>query len=567
MRTLLRAAAIIAALSLGLNAVGLGAANAADEGTLSLKIVAPGGVAIPGATVEIQSDQDDHGISGISDAQGAFTSDKLAPGTYTALITFAPASWEPKVVLSTSKVTTVEAGELTHLTITMPGVQAVTGKVRASGLPVSRGTVRAFSNAGTFSTDIEHGGYVLFAKPGKYIMSASPVYPEISGWLTTYAGDTVRYDDTAKIAVSRSKPKVLNFAVFDQVGNITGYLRDANGDALAHRMVGITALNRGTQLNRQENYAYTDGTGRFTAGDLPAGKYQFEYNDPEYLETKVSKTVVVGKTSKISLLAKKRPEASGKVVVKLSAPRSIVKAGIACVRLIPKDSLAQEGGGCLPRNNKSKTVTLYNVRVGAYTTVVAGASNKKITVKKGSTTRVSLTRPAGVMISGKVRTSTGSPLRSVYISAYDKHGTWLGGVFTDRTGDYKLSGAVRGKYAITVVSHSPSQGATTVKSVTVGKKNTVVNIKLHKSATITGKVVNSKGEPVRNVLVSTTGGPTYDEVATNSKGVYTLRGLAPGTYRVITKDESNGGYFDGKSSKVKVAAGKKIALPTIKLTD
>jgi protocatechuate 3,4-dioxygenase beta subunit len=107
-------------------------------------------------------------------------------------------------------------------------------------------------------------------------------------------------------------------------------------------------------------------------------------------------------------------------------------------------------------------------------------------------------------------------------------------------------------------------GVPTSKTLTSKGKKLTVNLKLIKPATIKGKVVNSKGKGVEGVRVDAYGAG-YGSATTNAKGEYKITGLAADTYAVTTQDPYYGGYFNGKSSKKKVATGKTVTFSTIKV--
>ncbi len=572
MRKPLRTAAIAAVLALALTAVGVtpAVAKTADSGTVSIKVVAPGGTPIPKAYVsftQVEVDTTNYyntWSSGDTDTSGVYKSDELAPGTYDVT---AGLSVSYNWVTSKPLRVTVTANSDSAATLTFDGVQAIKGTVKAKGKAVGSGWAYASDAKSSSSAEIVKGSYVLFVKPGTYSVQAFPDYNVTSKtWLATYSGNTVRPEDAKKVKVAAAKASTVNIAAYDKVGKISGRVLDAKGKAVKGAIVNVWALNRSGGGS-----ATTDAKGNYTVSGLPADTYEVSaWNAKGTAEASAAKTKVsAGKTAKATIKLKTLPVHKGKVVVTLTAPKAIVKDGRACASLLDSKGNSfywSSGGTCLPTNGKKKTITFEKVPAGKYTVAINGANtSKSVTVKKNKTTKVSLKRAAGTTISGKITTSAGKALAKTYVYVYDSNGTWLDSVQTSAKGTYKVSGAVKGKYSVRASAIKPSQGATTTKSVTVASKKKTLNVKLIKAATITGKVVNSKGKPVAGVNVSTYSGNSYASTTTDAKGKYTLSGLAPGTYQVTTFDYPQGGYFHGKSVKKKVATGKKVAFANIKL--
>lgn len=560
------------ALAISLTAVGIAPASAmtADTGTVSVKVVAPGGTPIPDAWVTVNGvDVDWNGPyntsdDGITSASGIFKSVELSPGTYDVTASLpSPAAMETKHI-------TITADTDGATTLTLTNIQAIKGTVTAKGKAVGSGTVNAYT-AGykdTYSAQLSKGKYVLLVKPGTYTVSATPDYDATTKtWLTTYAGNTVREIDATKVKVTKDKPSTVNIAAYDKLGKLTGTVVDSKGKAVKNANVSVAANNRsgwGT--------ATSDAKGAFTITGLPAATYDVYSSNTAYTATSTTtKKVTAGKTTKAKITLKSTAAHKGKVILTLKAPKALIKDRRACATLLDSKGDRLWIGpydNCLSNDGKGKTITFDNLPAGKYTLVLNGANTSKaVTVKKNKTTKVAMTRTAGTTITGKVTTSAGKALPKTSVYILDGKGTYLGGATTNAKGAYTISGAVKGKYTVYASAVKPSHGATTSKSVTLSGKKKTVNVRLTKGATITGKVVNSKGKPVAGVDVRTSSGDgrSWASATTDAKGAYTLRGLAPGMYVVTTYDYYEGGYFNGKAAKKKVASGKKVTLSTIKI--
>ena len=566
MKTSFRTVMIATALALVLTGVGVAPASAgtADSGTVSVTVVAPGGTPIPDVSVVVGA-IDDAGSPGApgdfgrTDSAGVFTSAELAPGRYEVSAALGGA-FDTEAIQQIDITANVDSSE----TVTLTKVQAITGTLTANGIGVTGGQVEAYSGSNAFSTEVADGEYVLFVKPGlSYLVFAATDYTQKT-WVDTYFGDTVRAADARTVKVEAGRPTTANIAAYDKLGALSGVVVNSSGNPAKKVLVTVSARDR-----HGYGAATTDSKGRYTIGGLPAGTYEVRASNSAFTAwASTAKKIAVGKTTKATLRLKKSTTHKGKITLTLTAPRALVKKGRACATLISSEGIRREGtpGYCLKPNGKSKKITFGSLPAGTYTLALNGANtSKKVTVKKNKTTKVSMTRAAGTVISGKITTSAGKPSAKSTVYIVDSKGTPLGSTATSSKGTYKISGALRGSYRVYADAATSSQGATTWKSATLAGKKRTINVKLAKSATITGKVVNSRGEPVAGIDVSTSShkGRSSASAITDSAGRYSLKGLSAGTYTVLTYDYPTGGYYNGKASKKKVAAGKTVRAATI----
>lgn len=554
MKKSLRAAVMSAALALALTIAGVVPAHAATAttGTVAVTVQAPGGTPLKDVWVSLSGAGWD---SGSTDAQGKFTSTELAPGTYDVS---AQLSW-PVETTATQQVS-VTANSNSAVTLTLTGVQAIKGSVKAKGASVSSGSVSAFTAENdSYNANIVNGTYLLLVKPGKtYTVQAYPTWTDTTKtWLPTYAGNTVRSVDAAKVKVSASAPSTANITAYDKVGKLTGRVVNSSGKGVKDVSVSAYALNRAGYA-----WATTDANGNYVLAGLPAGSYEVSAGNPTSGSGLAKAKVTTGGTAKATIKLKKSQTLKSKVILTLKAPKALIKKGDACATLFDSKGL-WAGRGCL--SGSSKTITFDSLAAGTYKVALDGANvSKKVTVKKSKTAKVSMTRAAGTTITGKITTSSGKALAKAWVYVTDANKTGLRGVQTNSKGTYKLSGPIKGKYVVSTYPAKNTQGAMTSKSVTMKGKKATVNVKLTKGASIVGKVVNSKGKPVAGVQITAQGGGDWASAVTDSKGMYKMIGLVKGKYSVTTYDPYMGGYLNGKATK-SVTTGKKATVSTIKL--
>lgn len=160
-------AAAVAAVALVLGGFGTLPAQAASatQGTVTVKVTAPGGAPIVGAVVNIMGDVDyDEGITGTA---GTYRSRGLEPGTY--LIDADVEFGSGETAMST---VTISAALDSTATLTVAGVQVISGKVTIGGEALASGvvyieTIDPSAGAGTYSATVTNGTYSALVAPGR----------------------------------------------------------------------------------------------------------------------------------------------------------------------------------------------------------------------------------------------------------------------------------------------------------------------------------------------------------------------------------------------------------------
>ncbi len=185
-------------------------------------------------------------------------------------------------------------------------------------------------------------------------------------------------------------------------------------------------------------------------------------------------------------------------------------------------------------------------------------SAELVSAPAGRTTGINAVLRAPGSISGVVTGESGRPLAGVCVSVANPNdvasspgntiiGGALGLAVTNAHGAYTIPGLAAGRYD---VAFSPCAGASryeeqwyrskpspsgpTAVKVTAGKKSTGIDARLIIGGTISGRVVNASGKPLRNICVSTfdarDGNGNF--AVTGKAGKYTVTGLATGSYVV-----------------------------------
>ena len=185
-----------------------------------------------------------------------------------------------------------------------------------------------------------------------------------------------------------------------------------------------------------------------------------------------------------------------------------------------------------------------------------------VSVTAGSTTPgINFTLAQAGSISGTITADgTGLPLANVYVSAYSNFVT-SNTATTDASGVYTITGLPAGDYRVLANSYgdyvdelynnlpyaggSYSYASGTTVPVLAGAPTNGINFGLALGGTITGTVTAADtGLPLSGALVyvATASGGVASGAVTNASGVFTVTGVATGTYKAYTSNSV--GYVD-----------------------
>lgn len=556
MRRLTTAAVAAAALVLGGLGVLPAQAATATLGSVTVTVTAPGGAPIADAYVTLSGPDYD---GGSTDASGTFRSDDLDPGAYNLEVQI----WSPSGYNPASRSVTIVAGQDGAETVTVDGLQVLSGKVTRGGAPVDKGFVSVDGGAGkSYYAQLTNGTYsTLVASGTTYKVLVYPDYTSVPTFLPTYANGTVREVDAARVAVRADAAATANIATYSKLGRITGVVRDSKGKPVAGADIWVSASNR-----TGYGSARSAANGTYTVEGLPAGRYEVHATKgttTSYSAAKgASYSVKAGATTKTAVTVRSLPK--GAITLKVKASSSVWKrtAGVCATAMTSKGLWA--GGSCADK--KTKKLTIKGLAAGTYKVTLDGTNQtSKVVVKKNRTTTKSVTRPTGTSVSGTVRSASNKVLAKANVQIYDGNGTMLGAATTNSKGRYTIPGAVKGTYRVDVRPAKASSGAFAGKKFTVksGKK-AAANARLVKSATVSGKVTSTSGKAIAGMNVTVFGPSGFGYATTNAKGEYKVSGLLKGTYQVTSTDPYVGGYYNTKSAKVKVSTGKTSKAATLK---
>jgi hypothetical protein len=337
--------------------------------------------------------------------------------------------------------------------------------------------------------------------------------------------------------------------------NFAGVVYGANGPVANAAVIASGAEGYG--------YAATDSSGHYSISEgLKAGTYNVSVMAIGYLENTTSAVQVsVGHTtSNINFVLQLSGAVSGTAT---DAVDGTPLGGIMVVAF-------ENGGGthrwAAATGSDGKYFLATDLATGSYNVSVffpEGHISKSSTqaVTAGLETKnVNFALARSGIISGRITTPGGAPLRNVTVTAFSSG--YYGFATTNATGYYRMtSGLGTGTY--TVMAVAPGGGLAmnqTTASVTAGVETSGVDMTLlvtppPPSGIITGQVTDASiGKPIAYAEVNATGPGGYGSAETDSNGNFAISsGLGTGNYNVTA---SALGYQDQLKTGVSVTVSQ-----------
>lgn len=338
--------------------------------------------------------------------------------------------------------------------------------------------------------------------------------------------------------------------------NFAGVVYGANGP-----VVGAAVSASGPEGS---GYAITDGSGHYSISEgLKNGTYTVMVMATGYLtnETEDNVQVVVGQTTPgISFDLQLSGGVSGRVTDAVDSTPVVNTMVVA---------YAAGGGGTYGwaaiTDSDGKYLLATNLATGSYNVTVmlpeghVSQSSVQNVTAGYEVKNVNFTLARSGIISGRITTPGGAPLKDITVSAYATGGDYYGYATTNVTGHYRISNGL-GTATYTVMAFATglvfNSTETDAVDVTAGQEESGVDLQLtmtppSPSGIITGKVTDtSNGNPIENATVTATGLGGSGSAGTDSNGDYVISsGLGTGTYSVTANAP---GYLDLQKTSISV---------------
>ena len=406
-----------------------------------------------------------------------------------------------------------------------------------------------------------------------------------SGYLSEWYDN--KHSQNAATPVTVTLPNITSGinAVLEAGGAISGTVKNAHGTGLANVQIQVFDLN-GTWTAGVS----TDQNGAYTASGLSAGSYrvffspsaqsgyssQWYNNKTHQASADLVSVTVPSTTSGIDAVLEQGGRISGKVTsgagsaianvqvqvydaadMDMSTPRTTVITdgkGTYSVSGLPTGSyklyFSAKGYYGEWYNNKASQDVANTVLVAAPNTISAIDA---ILNKSGS-------------ISGTVKNGSSAGIANVWVGISNATGIYIQGASTDHDGKYTVSGLATGTYKVCFnapagyqsewYNNKTSQEAATLVAVTTPKTTSGINAVLDPGGSIAGTIKNEEGTGLANVDVQVwnLAGTVWKAGGrTGPNGLYTVSGLAAGSYKVFFSPPAESGYssewYNNKASQ------------------
>lgn len=467
-----------------------------------------GGAPIPGAVVNIVNSSGILISTALTNQDGIFMAEGLAPDTYTVLA-FADNFQNGSIgaVVVSGLTTPVSVGLVSN-----PG--AITGTVS----PVVQNTIIQLRDANNIlinAVPANSDGTFQFLNlaPGVFVVTATA-----PGYAASQAGATVSAGQTSNVSLT----------MLPNPASVSGTIFDPGGDPVGNAVIDILDLN-GVAVGTGE----TDADGHYTVGNLPPGTYNVVANAPDFGQAVVGVTLQPGEgKTGVNLTLSPDPGAlNGQITNRLTT--EIIPGATVVVT----DSVTQ-----LPVASTTTTLfgnyTITGLAPGSYIITASKADftteqiGALVTSNRSTTADLSLVADPGTVL-GSVLDTNGNPItgNDIRISIYNENNILVASLLANSDGTYTVPSLAPGTYFITATA--PGYAVSTVSAVVNSNQTTNVTNRLASNpVTLTVSVViQGTSTPIAgaNVTVRHSNNLPVASGLTDDSGLITFTNLPAGT--------------------------------------
>ncbi|WP_179107331.1 carboxypeptidase regulatory-like domain-containing protein [Sediminibacillus massiliensis] len=467
---------------------------------------------ISNATVELLTPAGVFLTSTTSNAGGEYTFNNLSAGSY--LVRASAVNYAASLVSST-----VITGSSTTTNIFLQQQQgSITGTVSDDDnqSPISDAVIQVINAqnivVATATTDAS----------GEY--TVEQLYPGSYSLVFTANGYS---NQTLGAIVASNSTTVVNANLSRLAGALTGNVQSSGGDPISGAQVSVY------QNNILVITALTDNNGDYLITGLAPGTYTAVISAAGHSTHTAAAVITNGETTTVNASLNENPGTLTGVVS--DTDDNPVAGAAVTVRL-------STGTGIIIATTVTTTDGSYTVEglaPGNYTVVVTApnlqTTTKGTTIISDSTSTVSFTlEPDPGSLAGQVTNAqTGDPITgaNVQVRILDTSGAVMAVILTDNNGQYEVNQLAPSIYTVIV---SAANFQTNIASFQVNSNDTTTgNVALEPTpGQISGFVTDQGGNPIAGALVNVTNniGALITTALTDSNGMFTVVGLAPGQY-------------------------------------
>lgn len=445
----------------------------------------------------------------LSDANGNYTLDGLAPGQYTIRATVVNYQIASQGVAIFSNQTTNVNFALQPFPGSVAGIitdSQTSNAIANASIQIYQGQVLISEG----STDV-NGAYALSSlSPGNYTaVISAPNYQSL----------------TQGFAVQSNAAAGLNAALTANPATITGTVTDALTSALLAN-ASIQVLRGSTLIGS----TLSDSSGLYTISGLALGSYTLSVLSTNYQSTTVSFIATASQTLTENIALNANPGSLSGNVTDSSTTTPLAGATVTIKQgaVVITSQVTDTDGNWI----------ISNLAPGSYTIVIGATSYQTSTLGATvqpnftSATTISLTANPGEVTGQVSSSSVGLSGATVDVL---QNNVVVGSAITDNAGNYTINSLAPGSYSIRATSANYN---TVVQGLVIASnQQTTVNLALNPNpGSISGQIIDSNSsQPLSGITINVIRSNTLIASAlTDANGNYRIDNLSPGSYTLTT---------------------------------
>ncbi|MCM8785471.1 MAG: carboxypeptidase regulatory-like domain-containing protein [Candidatus Omnitrophica bacterium] len=297
--------------------------------------------------------------------------------------------------------------------------------------------------------------------------------------------------------------------------NIQGNLTIEGSNS--YERIPILLINTDTE---ESYYTTTWYNGRFTLRNVPEGNYTVLVNGSQ--PDSNSSVIVSQGINQIEITITRKAKLSGRIIdssTQLGIPEATINlftsSNVFTTETDENGFFILEG---IPEGNGSLTIYAEGYI----------SAEKELSFVAGETTSVVTYLTLGGSIKGRVFDYNGAPVSEAIVKAF---GTGVGSSYTDSQGNFEIKGLPTGNYI--VVSDKQGYGANSISDINVVQPQITEGIILNlvQAGNLTGNITDKNtGQPVSNVVISTSSGDFEESFLSDSNGNFTFNNIRQGLH-------------------------------------
>ena len=413
--------------------------------------------------------------------------------------------------------------------ITLKGTGLVKGTVKwKDGTPVQGGTLRPFG-AGPFR--YVYSGVEQIGEDGTFSVNIAA-----GDWLLRAQSADGHLAEDVQISVTSGETEDVTITM-ERTGIVRGVVMDDSGKHISDAEVFVMRGGMPETPSR-EQYAKTDADGNFEVPGLPDGKVFLHIRHPEYRDTKQEfETGEIEATKEVSIRMNRGASIRGRVVDPNGNGIEGEQVNLQLTFMEARTTFTDAEGGF---EFVAVAPDTYMMTTGPFEGNARGLRKSGVQVGEEGVVTVEFQTPVAAGKLTGVVSMAGAPAGGIEVTVRDARGD-VGEqvVQTDETGTYFFENIQFGRVQVTAKT---SKGLSSFETTNVAEGDTPTRLDLQiGSAVVMGRALDEEGQPIAGAWCSleradpediATGRGTVDFGNTDENGVYEVKGVEPGTYRM-----------------------------------